>query len=246
MDNEAWGRRRDPTRYPGPDGFARHVLDLWYRYLNLGYPLPASAGSASGVLKNPLGYNRVYVPLDRFSYDAWFKGLAAGRSVVTNGPMLFATVNGKPMGTRFEVARGGTLEAAVEIQALGRDPLDRVEIVLGGEIAATVKPDAADPRVVKARRTLSIDRSTWLAVRAWEPATPRNIRFAHTSPFYVTIGGQPPRDPAAARYYVEWLDELLAATRKHQAAAADPKPFDPVLATYRRARAVYQAAAEGR
>ena len=69
------------------------------------------------------------------------------------------------------------------------------------------------------------------------------IRFAHTSPFYVTVGGQKPRDPEAARFYAGWLDELIAATEKKQAGAKDPKPFEPVLATYRRARAVYAGAA---
>ena len=248
MDNEAWGRPRDRKRYPGPLGFAHHVLDLWYRYLSLGYQLPASAGSASGVLANPLGYNRVYVQLDRFSYGGWFAALGEGRNFVTNGPMLFATVNGKPVGTRFEVGRGRPFEASVALEAMGRDPLARAEIVVGGEVVAAVEADPAEPRFLKARRTLTIERSTWLAVRVFEPVREEgeNVRFAHTSPFYVTIGARRPRDPAAARFYVGWLDDLIADTARKQAAAKDPKPFDPVLATYRRARDVYQAAAAGR
>ena len=248
MDNEAWGRRRDRTRYPGPTGFALHVLDLWYRYLNLGYQIPASAGSASGVLKNPLGYNRVYARLDRFSYGAWFEALAAGRNFVTNGPMLFATANGKLPGERFEVRRGRTLEAEVTAQALCRDPLARLEIVAGGEVVAAVEADPADPRSIAIRRTVTLDRSTWLAVRAFEPTggDRKTVRLAHTSPFYVTVGGEPPRDPAAARFYVAWLDELIAATARKQAAAKDPKPFDPLLDTYRRARAVYDRLVVGR
>ena len=248
MDNEAWGRARDRARYPGPLGFAHHVLDLWYRYLSLCYQIPASAGSASGVLRNPLGYDRVYVHLDAFSYAGWFRGLREGRNFVTNGPMLFATVNGKPVGTRFAVRRGRALEAVVALQALDRDPLARAEIVLGGEVVAAIEADPADPRVLTARRTLTIDRSTWLAVRVFEPSRDggKNVRFAHTSPFYVTVGGEPPRDPAAARFYVAWLDTLIAATARKQAAARDPKPFDTVLATYRRARAVYETAAAGR
>jgi len=245
MDGEAWGRARDPKRYPGPTGFAHNVLDLYYRTLNLGYQIAASAGSASGVLKNPLGYNRVYVQLDRFSYHGWFDALRQGRSFVTNGPMLFATVNGEPIGTRFE-RRRKPFEATVEFEALGRDPLDRAEIIVGGEVVATVKPEPADPHCIKARRTLAIERSTWLAVRVFEPVRGKNVRFAHTSPFYVTLGGERPRDPGAARFYLRWLDDLIAATTTKQAAAKDPRPFDPVLATYRRARAVYQAAAEGR
>jgi len=246
LNSEAWGRRRNRGKYPGPLGFARNVFDLYYRYLNLGYTIAASAGSASGVLANPLGYNRVYVQLARFSYEGWFKALRRGRNFVTNGPMLFATVNGQPIGTRFRADRGERFEAAVELEALGRDPLEKAQIVVGGEVVATFKPKAGKPRRIAARHTLRIDRSTWLAVRVFEPVRRSIVRFAHTSPWYIIIGGERPRDPQAARFYVGWLDELIAATEKKRAAAKDPKPFDPVLATYRRARAVYEKVAKAR
>ena len=244
LEGEAWGRPRDRARYPaGPLGFALNVLDLYYRYLNLGYQIPASAGSASGVLANPLGYNRVYVQLDRFAYDAWFEGLRQGRNFVTNGPMLFAKVNGKLAGERFEVAQGAKFEGAVELEVLDRDPLEKAEIVVGGEVVAAFRPAPDEPRRIAARHTLGLERSTWIAVRAFEPVRGAVVRFAHTSPFYVTVGGQKPRDPEAAQFYVRWLDELIGATEKKQAGAKDPKPFEPVLATYRRARAVYAGAA---
>ncbi|MBM4041181.1 MAG: hypothetical protein FJ290_21985 [Planctomycetes bacterium] len=84
LEGEAWGRPRDRARHPaGPLGFALNVMDLYYRHLNLGYQIAASAGSASGVLANPLGYNRAYVQLDRFGYDAWFDGLRQGRNFAT-------------------------------------------------------------------------------------------------------------------------------------------------------------------
>jgi hypothetical protein len=242
MDNEAWGRPRDRAAYAGPMGFARNVMDLYYRYLNMGYQIAASAGSATGVLANPLGQNRTYVPLERFSYEGWFAAMREGRNFVTNGPMLFATVSGKPIGTRFDVP-AGPFEATVEFEALGRDPLEKAEIVVGGEVAASFTPPADNPRRIAARRALPIGRSTWIAVRAFEPVQGSVVRFAHSSPFYVTIGGARPSDPEAARFYVQWLDELIRDTEKKQAAAGSPAPFDPVLATYRRARAVYQAAA---
>ena len=246
MNNEAWGRARDRKRYPGPLGFALNVCDLYYHYLNLGHQIAASAGSASGVLKNPLGYNRVYVQLNRFSYDGWFKALRQGRNFVTNGPMLLATVNGQPIGTRFKAQRGEPFKARVEVEALGRDPLEKAEIVVGGKVVATFKPKAGEPRRIAASHTLSLDRSTWIAVRVFEPVRRSIVRFAHTSPFYVSVGGQKPRDPDAARFYLHWMDELIAATEKKRAAARDKKPFGPVLETYRRARAVYEEAAGAR
>jgi hypothetical protein len=59
LANEAWGRSRDQAKYPGQEGFAEYSLQLYYRYLNLGFRIPPSAGAASGVLPNPVGYNRM-------------------------------------------------------------------------------------------------------------------------------------------------------------------------------------------
>src|SRR5438034_10556715 len=74
-------------------------MNLYYKFLNCGFKLPGSAGTASGVKPVPLGYDRVYVKLSGpFSYDGWFRALKAGRSFATNGPMLFLTVNGNEPG----------------------------------------------------------------------------------------------------------------------------------------------------
>ena len=84
----------DATRLPAPRGNGFYSQELYYRLLNCGLRIPPTAGSASGVLPNPVGYNRVYVHLDGdFSYDAWWRGLAAGRSFVTNGPALLVEAN---------------------------------------------------------------------------------------------------------------------------------------------------------
>ncbi len=58
--------------------------DLWYALLNCGIRLPASTGSDWFVCSS----NRVYVSLgasEAFSYANWLAGLAAGRTLITNG-----------------------------------------------------------------------------------------------------------------------------------------------------------------
>src|SRR5262249_20060434 len=94
----------------GPDGFtgAGWVVDgfrNYYTLLNCGFRLRPTAGTASGVHPVPLGFGRVYVRLGSgapgFSYDAWVKGLNAGRSFVTTGPMLLAELNGRDPGEVF-------------------------------------------------------------------------------------------------------------------------------------------------
>ena len=44
-------------------GVGYWVQEIYYHLLNCGLRVAPSAGSASGVLPNPVGYNRVYVHL---------------------------------------------------------------------------------------------------------------------------------------------------------------------------------------
>jgi hypothetical protein len=237
MENEAWGRTRE-EQYPGQMGFCLYTLDLYYRYLNLGWDIPVSAGSASGVLANPLGYNRVYVQVDRFVYDGWFEALRAGRNFATNGPMLFATVNGQPIGSHFNVGTGESLDATVRLEVLCREPLDRADIVVGGKVVETFRPASAGGKRIVGEHRLSLDHSTWIAVRAFEDYKP-TLRFAHTSPFYVTVGGEKRRDPDAAKFYVRWMDDLIARTEKDSGRFQSREHLAEVLKTYRQAREVY-------
>ena len=97
--SEAWGKPRDAKRLPEPRGNGFWTQEIYYHMLNSGLRLPPSAGSASGVLPNPVGYNRVYVHLDEpFTCDAWFRGLSRGRCFVTNGPLLLVTADGQDPG----------------------------------------------------------------------------------------------------------------------------------------------------
>ena len=68
------------------------ALPLWYRLLNCGFRIPASAGTDCFLNRIPSrlpGADRVYVHIDgAFTYEKWIEGLKAGRTFVTNGPML--------------------------------------------------------------------------------------------------------------------------------------------------------------
>ena len=84
-------------------------VPLWYRLLNCGFRVPATAGT--DVFLNRIGSNlpggdRVYVHIDGpLTYAGWIDGLKAGRSFVTNGPMLTFTVNGERAGGGAEARR---------------------------------------------------------------------------------------------------------------------------------------------
>src|SRR5437764_4474917 len=92
-------------------GFSNHRESgsIWYRLLNCGFRLPAAGGTDAmtnyASLRGPVGLARVYVkpdatvdatPLGR--ERAWLAGLKAGHSMVTNGPLMGVTVEGKSPG----------------------------------------------------------------------------------------------------------------------------------------------------
>lgn len=128
----------EKPEYATPIGFPLWAMDLYYRFLNCGFKLPVSAGTASGVKAVPLGYDRVYVKLpEGFSYQGWFRALKAGRSFATNGPMLFLTVNGHEPGDSIVLPATtekspGRLKVHAEVIALG--DLDRLEIIWKGRV----------------------------------------------------------------------------------------------------------------
>src|SRR5262249_39778023 len=65
---------------------------LYHRLLNCGFRLAASAGTdcfLNRIRSNLPGSERAYVKIDGpFTYERWIEGLRAGRSYVSNGPIL--------------------------------------------------------------------------------------------------------------------------------------------------------------
>src|SRR5262249_21564659 len=140
--NEAWGRARDEKRFPGPLGNGRWTQEIYYHSLSAGLRIPPSAGSPSGVLPNPVGYNRVYVHVEgALSYEKWWAGLKQGRCFVTNGPLLVCTANGKKPGEVFKVG-AGPLEVKVEVTLTSADRVGAVEVVRDGRVVAKITVDA--------------------------------------------------------------------------------------------------------
>jgi hypothetical protein len=206
LETEAWGRPRDQRKYPGQRGFAAYIFDLYYHYLNSGMRIPASAGSANGVLMNPLGYNRSYVYLGRkFSYEEWLAAQKAGRNFVTNGPMLFLKVNGRLPGAEFEDGR----EVSVELEGVGSGELEKAEVVVDGKVVAALEA-GRDAARIRAVRRIKVGAGGWLAARCFEKCAV-TVRFAHTSPVY--FGRRPARSSEALAYMRGWIDAEMERIR---------------------------------
>ena len=146
--------------------------NLYYEYLNMGFPLTAMAGS-DVPFGNTLGSSRVYAYTgERFSPDAWFAAVKAGHTFVTNGPMLEFSVNGKIAGSEIEANPGDVLH--IRAAASGEVVAPRyLEIVSQGEVVKSTKSSSLE-------FDLPVRDSTWIAARCYG---------AHTTPVYVKVNG---------------------------------------------------------
>jgi hypothetical protein len=233
-ETEAWGKPRDVDRLPPPLGNGFWTQEIYYHILNCGLRIPPSAGSASGVLPNPVGYNRVYAYLgDRFDYDAWWQAVRDGRTFVTNGPLLRVSASSQLPGHVFTAPAGTTHELNISLDLVSRDRIDRVEIIQDGQIVRTVRCD--DWSQVDSLGSVQFGESGWFLVRAIAD-NPRTFRFASTAPYYVEIGPAKHRiSRTSAQFFLDWVDERMRRVKLDDAAQREQ-----VLEHHRRARKFWQ------
>jgi len=236
------------TDYYEVVGFSDHRATerVWHRLLNCGFRVAAGAGTDAmanfASLRGPVGMNRVYVrtgpgPLDQARF---LEGLKAGRTFATNGPLLSLTLGGKGPGDELHLAAGRhRIEAGVHLRSIA--PVDRLELVSNGVVVASL-PLTGDRTAIDATVPVTVTRSGWYTLRASTDRSRHPILdiypFATTSPIYVTVGGAAVRSPADARFFVAWIDRVVAAAEAHLGWNT-AKEKAGVLALLAEARSVY-------
>jgi hypothetical protein len=161
-------------------------LGDWYRLLNCGLRVPLVGASGKDSNAVALGACRTYARVavgETPSYAAWIDAVRAGRTFVTNGPILTLTVDGLGPGTVLQVPEGGRT-ARVRVEGRGVVPIDRVETLLNGVVVADRQAEVLEAE-------LPVSSGGWLAARC-RSAGGRTI-CAHTSPVYLQKEGQPLR-----------------------------------------------------
>ena len=163
--------------------FGQLGTGLLYDFLNLGFRLTPSAGTDWPYLSLP-GAERVYVQVaGAFSPQAFFDGMKAGRLFVTNGPMLELDVDGQAMGSEIHVKAGQTVTIkATAHQNPDYGTLDRLELVMHGDVIKTVKAETG-AETLEIMHELQPQTSLWLAVRAYST----KMGLAHSAPVYVYV-----------------------------------------------------------
>jgi hypothetical protein len=148
-------------------------------------------------------------PEDEFSYANWCSAVRAGRTFITNGPLIDFQVDG------YNGVRQATPDTVLRITASARslEPFDRLELLMDGTVIAATS-GSGEPCEARIEAERRFDSSAWLAARCVSSKKcelyPHLPLFAHTSPTYVVV---PERHPAPDPAAVEWLRQSVLKTR---------------------------------
>ena len=201
--------------------FANHeeTASVWYRFLNLGYPLAAGAGTDAmtnyASLRGPVGLNRVFLQADPDNPESMKHAIRTGNGFVTNGPQVGLLARAAENdayvgpGSRVHFAAGGGklhLDAALASFA----PIERLEVVQNGKVIKRLPIGDGH----RSREQISIDVTTsgWVLLRAVNktphPFVQDLYTYATTNPIWVDVDGAPQHAPEDARYFLGWLERV--------------------------------------
>ncbi len=207
-----------------PQMAANSGLQMWYRYLNCGFRLTATAGTDKMTTFVTVGANRVYAHVQgEFTYQNWIDALKRGCTFISNNPLLAFTVNGQEAGSTLSLDSGK--DRVLRIHARAESQLrHHAEIYLehpvrgSGWIAARALEDLHRSPAVDFARVHSAEGT--LLSSLYGTRRPENV-FAHTSPVYAIVDGKQIRSWEDAQYYIRYLDQAIEWLKKEARFASE-------------------------
>ena len=198
-------------------GFSDHHITagIWYRLLNLGFRLPAGAGTDAmanyASLRGPIGLVRVFLETNgERTPKALLDALKSGRTFVSNGPLLGLEVDGKRPGDSLAVAGRKPVRVAMRAPFA----VDRLELVQNGRVIKSFRL-TGDRTRFDWNGDVAFDGGGWVVLRAFndkpDPWVLDLYPYATTSPIYFDSPAAPPA-PEDAAYFVTWMDRVVEAT----------------------------------
>ncbi len=194
----------------GPGEFEANekAFQLWALLLNHGYRL-AATGSSDACFDRPgggaPGTPRTYTfAPGRFSLEKVTRATAAGHTFVTSGPLLVATIDGKPPGSVF---RSGNKQHLLVVEGWASGSsfggLDRLELLRNGQPYKTILLSNS-PTSIRTNLVVQETEAAWYCLRLWASGTSR--RLAISSAFYFDSGTYHPPEPAYAHVHARIID----------------------------------------
>ena len=198
-------------------GFSDHrvTAEIWYRLLNLGFRIPAGAGTDAmanyASLRGPVGLTRVFLDAARGHSPAALRdALKSGRGFASNSALL-----GLQIGDARPGAAISRLAGRLPIRVSMRSPvaMDHLELVQNGRVIRSFRL-RGDRRRFDSTESIRLHEGGWVVLRAWnETAHPLVFDlfpYATTSPIYIDSPAAPPA-PGDAAYFVGWMDRVIEA-----------------------------------
>ena len=230
-------------------GFAEHKASeyVWYKLLSCGFRIPAAAGTDAmanyASLRGPVGMNRVYVkgygPLDHKLFE---QNLKAGKSFVTNGPMVGFNVEKSGPGDSLTISpKGQKLSYSGFVRS--SIPVEYVEVVLNGEVVAT-HSGSGSVKSLDVSGSVQVRGPGWMLFRAWSknphPDLPDMYAYASTNPIYIQQPGKTLQSKSSAEFFLKWLNRLEAATKSNTHYRSDEEK-EIILSDIAKAKKVFEA-----
>lgn len=192
------------------EAFEPRRLADWYTLLAAGLRVPLVGGSGKDSNAVALGRVRTYAYLGEgkeLNYGDWIEAVRAGRTFVTNGPLLSLSVGGEGPGAIFTVEQGQRL--ALRAEAQSALPFQCLELLVNGAVAA-VADAAAEGMLVVVEAEWPAERGAWIAARCRGDRLREDGQyvFAQTSPVYIEVRGRPfVSETSVVQSLVQCIDE---------------------------------------
>ncbi len=198
--------------------------DTFYRYLNIGVNTPFSTGTDWFIYD----FSRVYARPEKdeeLTAKTWLKALRAGRTFISNGPLLDLQIENATLGATIN--RDSTVDLPIRAQAKGRIDFGRIELVKNGKVEASAESRKADGLFEASfKLRVKVAETSWFALRVANPIQQTGAKapargtgagknelgeplFAHTSPIHVRIADKPQFDLKTARQLLADMESGL-------------------------------------
>jgi hypothetical protein len=173
----------------------------WVSFIARGHHLTGVGNSDTHGLSNPAGYPRNYLPSaatrpDEITHEEILSALEDGRVSVSGGALI--TFPGGPeLGSLMDVSAGATFDLPVRVQTPTWSTIDRLVVVVDGQLVRSIPIDEPVGDVIVLDETLELEvpeRDTYLMVVAWGTTpmpivTPGQRPFGFTNPVYLDVDG---------------------------------------------------------
>jgi TolB protein len=232
-------------------GFSDHIAtaEVWYKLLNLGFKLPAGAGTDATTnyaapIRGQVGFDRAYVwtPGWPTTLDVWKDELRQGKTFATNGPLIEFTLGGEMVGgeLKYDFAQR---DVAFTAKLRTIVPVEYLEVVCNGKMVQSLLLEGPK-ETADIKGKVPLNESGWCVLRAWSEKAVYPVMddytYATTSPVYVTIGGKRAYSKKDAEYFEGWIDRATEITAKYPDwNSAEEKEM--VLKKLQEARGVYES-----